>query len=148
MRSKLARTLLILGSVGACERAQPVVDARARPAVGNIGQAGRVEPPKPAALPQPVVEPVIALPMPKPKTVRRVQRVQRAAVRVPVVVEKVPVPPQMPQIQTSAETRAAYESPLRDRRERPAHANMGRRAAMEPIEEPAPTLEAMHEEAR
>lgn len=84
---QLARTLLILGSVGACERAHPVVDSQERPAVGNIGQAGRPQQP---AIAQPLETtsgvPAVGnigqtgTPAPvAPKPARRVQRAQRAA---------------------------------------------------------------------
>lgn len=133
MRSKLARTLLILGSVGACERAEPVVDSRARPAVGNIGQAGRPAPeaprlvtPVPAAIAPPPVAAAVVVPA---RTVRRTQRVQRAVTRAPVIVETVPL-----SVQVSVE-KQQETTPLRDRRERPAHANMGRRSAMDLAED-------------
>src|SRR5438874_178875 len=58
MRTKLARTLLVLGiGLPACERAdsvaQPLADSLARPAVGNIGQTGR-----PAAVAVPLATPL------------------------------------------------------------------------------------------
>jgi hypothetical protein len=99
---QLARTLLILGSVTACERAQPVVDQRERPAVGNIGQTGRVvheqrqqQQPAvapPAAIAQPLAgtsgapavgnigqtgAPKTAAPNGRVQRMQRVQRVQR-----------------------------------------------------------------------
>lgn len=94
---QLARTLLILGSVSACERAQPVVDHHERPAVGNIGQTGRVQ--QPAAIAQPLADasgaPAVGnigqtgAPRTVPKP-RRVQRVQRAVERPLVTSEQRP----------------------------------------------------------
>src|SRR6188508_713300 len=118
MMRQLARTLLILGSVTACERAHPVVDHQERPAVGNIGQTGR--PAAAAAIAQPLVDasgaPAVgnigqtgAPAVKKPK--RRVQRVQRAAA-------------------------AAIERPLVTREERPATGNV----MMKGKPRPAPEL--------
>jgi hypothetical protein len=145
---QLARTLLILGSVSACERAQPLEDVRARPAVGNIGQTGR---PRPAAIAEPLVDASGAPAVGNigqtgaPKR-DRVKRVQRAAAR-PLVNEikrpmvgnvmqkggapKQPVELAIQQHSSSAEA----QRPLRDRRERPAVANMGRRGHMVPTDD-------------
>jgi hypothetical protein len=92
---QLARTLLILGGVTACERAHPVVDPHDRPAVGNIGQTGRPEQ-RPGAIATPLADasgtPMVGnigqtgAPAEQPRAhrqqrrVQRVQRVQRAAV--------------------------------------------------------------------
>ena len=156
---QLARTLLILGSVGACERAHPVVDSQERPAVGNIGQTGR---PKPAAIAQPLRDPSgvpavgnigqTGAPTPVPK--RRIQRAQRAAAtRIAIepqrtverplvsrearpmtgnVVRKGGAPPadRLAFQATDASVRVATERPLVNQRERPASANMGRRSRM------------------
>jgi hypothetical protein len=189
---QLARTLLILGSVTACERAHPLVDMRERPAVGNIGQTGR-----PGAIAIPVVDasgapavgnigqtgaPHREVTRERPRRVQRVQRAVRTAThgevhtaRVMARVREVErplvsreerpmvgnimqkggarsedVPTTQLAIQSGASSAAAAaNSPLLDRRERPAVANMGRRSRMltpaERLEQLAAQI-AMYEE--
>jgi hypothetical protein len=155
---RFAKTLLILGGVTACERAYPVVDDRERPAVGNIGQTGRPAEAAPAAAAMPVETPTGPAvgnigQSGAPKTTRRVERAKRAArplVKAPVVetsapmakpaidvaIEAIALDPGRPappeptlQVQQQAEVTPAYaREPLRNHRERPAAANMGRMA--------------------
>jgi hypothetical protein len=122
---QLARTLLILGGVAACERAHPVVDGKERPAVGNIGQTGRPAQaqPKPAAIALPLVDasgaPAVGnigqtgAPSTTPTRTRRVHRVQRAQ-RLPVQIEQ-PAP---------AAAAVRVEQPLKNRDERPMVGNV------------------------
>jgi hypothetical protein len=159
---QLARTLLILGSVSACERAQPLEDVRARPAVGNIGQTGR---PKPAAIAEPLVDasgaPAVGnIGQTGAPRRDRVKRAQRAAAR-PLVSEARPqvsearplvneikrpmvgnvmqkggAPKQPVELAIQQHSSSAEaQRPLRDRRERPAVANMGRRGHMVPTDD-------------
>ncbi|MDQ3333784.1 MAG: hypothetical protein M4D80_01260 [Myxococcota bacterium] len=147
--------------MSACERAQPLEDTRARPAVGNIGQTGRPAQAPPAAIATPLVDasgtPAVGnigqSGAPKRERPRRVQRVQRSVHHTPapaLEVRRVERPlvsreerpmvgnvmtkgvaPKIQQHSTSAEA----QRPLRDRRERPAVANMGRRGHLEPSED-------------
>jgi hypothetical protein len=183
---QLARTLLILGSVTACERAHPdcdpaqtrlatpsrlatpLVDVNGAPAVGNIGQTGA-----PAANSEGVRTTNVGVraaditartaDIGAFERTRRAQRVVRAATMPrpasnpgsmgpvlrpddlsgelappdmrPDVRPDIParVPPSRTtrlefQREDSAQFSLTQERPLVNRRERPAHANMGRRA--------------------
>lgn len=115
---QLARTLLILGSVTACERAHPVVDHKERPAVGNIGQTGRPAPPpqRPAAIAQPLVDasgsPAVGNigqtgAPPRRERVRRVQRAQR-----------------VPRVEVAPAAAVVVEQPLVNREARPMVGNV------------------------
>lgn len=144
---QLARTLLILGSVTACERAHPECEPASR-----VQLAQPTEPPQPAAIAVPLVDTNGAPAVGNigqtgaPKTVqrpsRRVQRVVRAATAPALIRPELPprVPPRNPtrlefQIENQPAFSLARERPRVDRRERPAVGNMGRRARMEPREE-------------
>jgi hypothetical protein len=124
--------LLILGGMTACERAHPVVDARERPAVGNIGQTGQPAPTtqtaRPAAIAMPLADaegtPAVgnigqtgrpATPAP-PRRVQRAQRAHRSQ--------------RPPAAQLAVQSGVA--SPLVDSRERPAVGNVSGKRAMEP----------------
>ena len=156
---QLARTLLILGSVTACERAHPVVDHKERPAVGNIGQTGRVQ--QPAAIAQPLADtsgapavgnngqtgaPQHTIVRQKPK--RRVQRVQRAAEHAAarplvtreerpatgnVMMKGQPRPAtDLAIVDSTSPVEVMAKSPLVDRRERPMVGNMTRSGSLRP----------------
>ena len=166
MMRQLARTLLILGSVTACERAHPVVHHQERPAVGNIGQTGR--PAAAAAIAQPLVDasgapavgnigqtgaPVVK----KPK--RRVQRVQRAIERPLVTREDRPAtgnvmmkgkprPNELAIVDSTGAAEVAAKSPLVDRRERPMVGNLGRSGRLRPTRKNLAALEAAIVETR
>ena len=138
---QLARTLLILGSVSACERAQPVVDHKERPAVGNIGQTGRVQ--QPAAIAQPLADhtgaPAVGnIGQTGAPRQRRVQRVQRAAARPLVTTEQRPATgnvmmkgqprpnSELAIVDSTSAAEVMAKSPLVDRRERPMVGNLTR----------------------
>ena len=158
---QLARTLLILGSVSACERAQPLEDMRARPAVGNIGQTGRPAP-RPAAIAAPLVDhsgaPAVGnIGQTGAPKKRRVQRVQRSVHHAPpaelrdvkrplVSREERPMVGNVMSkggagkrdlaiVDSTSAAAVAAQSPLTDRRQRPAVGNMGRRGHLEASED-------------
>jgi hypothetical protein len=119
-RTKLARTLLVLGIGGspACERAAdsvsppstraPVVDHSGHPAVGNIGQTGR---PSRQPLIDRMGRPVVG-------NIGQTGRPARAAAIAPTVSR----PPARPRV-------ATVRRPVVDHRERPAVGNIGQTGA-------------------
>ena len=143
---QLARTLLILGGVTACERAHPVVDHKERPAVGNIGQTGRPQQ-RPAAIASPLADPsgvpavgnigqtgapdrVVAqeIESKRRERVRRLQRAQRTAPAIvastaPAIVAS-PAPALVASQQPAVELREPVARPLLDERERPMVGNV------------------------